>query len=94
MNKIIQATVLDNYRIDLTFNDGKSGIVDLSHLAGKGVFAAWNDYTIFRQVTIGETGELLWPGGLDLCPDSFYMKVTGQTPEQIFPNLNHELSHI
>ena len=31
------------YRIWIRYDDGASGVVDVSHLAGRGVFAAWND---------------------------------------------------
>ena len=39
---------LTDYRIHLEFSDGEKGEVDLSHLAGKGVFEAWNDYGFFK----------------------------------------------
>ena len=38
----------------------------------------------FRKTSIGEDGELVWDGGLDFCPDSLYMKITGQSPEDYF----------
>ena len=44
MNKIVKVDVLKGYRIDLTFADGTQGIVDLSDLAGRGVFSLWSDY--------------------------------------------------
>lgn len=31
----------DGYRLWLCYSDGSAGEVDLSHLAGRGVFAAW-----------------------------------------------------
>ena len=38
MHKIINVSVLQDYQLKLEFDDGKAGIVDLSHLVGKGVF--------------------------------------------------------
>jgi len=90
MFTITHVEVLENYRLDLAFADGTRGIVDLSRLAGDGVFASWNDYNHFRKVRIGETGELIWPDNIDLCPDSLYLKVTGKKPEEAFPTLNQE----
>ena len=55
MHKITKATVLENYRIELTFNDGTQGAVDLSGLAGQGVFDLWNNYAEFEKVRIGES---------------------------------------
>ena len=39
--------------------------MDLSDLAGKGVFSKWNH-------------KVAWPGGIDLCPDALYVEVTGK----------------
>jgi len=39
----IQIKPLENYRFWIEFSDGVEGIVDLSYLAGQGVFALWND---------------------------------------------------
>ncbi len=93
MHKIIKADVLDGYRLDLVFQDGTHGTVDLSDLAGRGVFSLWNDYAEFRKVRIGTTGELVWADQIDLCPDSLYLKVTGKKPEDIFPRLKHQRTH-
>jgi hypothetical protein len=93
MHKIINIDVKDEYRIDLDFDDGTKGTVDLSDLAGQGVFVAWDDYSKFRDVRIGDTGDLRWGGDIDLCPDSLYMKVTGKKAEDIFPDLKREPTH-
>ncbi len=53
------------------FDNGVCGVVDLSDLVGKGVFAVWRDPHIFQQLQIGSFGELAWLGKIDLCPDSF-----------------------
>jgi len=44
----------------LAFDDGVSGVVDLSELVGRGVFALWDDRQVFEQVRIGSFGELVW----------------------------------
>ena len=90
MNRIELVTPLDNYKIYLEFADGTTGIVDLSEYAGKGVFALWNDYTLFKQVEIGSSGELVWGDIADLCADALYMKLKKIRPEEIFPNLRRE----
>ncbi len=84
---------LSGYRVEVTFGDGVRGVADLSDIAGKGVFAAWSDRAVFESVRIGDTGELVWDGGLDLCPDSLYLKITGKRVEEVFPALNHEALH-
>ena len=91
MIKIIEANTLDNHRLRLKFSDGVEGVVDLSDLAGQGVFAAWNDPAFFEQVQISSMGRgLEWANEIDLCADSLYMSVTSQTAQQLFPKLAHE----
>ncbi len=85
--RIVDARARERYRIWLKFADGTEGEVDLSYLAGKGVFSEWAEKNTFAKVDIGPDGELIWPGGADLCPDSLYMKVTGLNPDQVFPKL-------
>ncbi len=91
MFKPMQVKALPNYKLWLKYSDGVAGEVDLSHLAGKGVFALWNDYTAFEQVYIGESGQVAWTEEIDLCPDALYMKLTSQTPEQLFSKLKTEI---
>lgn len=84
---------MEGYRVNLSFADGTTGQVDLSDLAGHGVFLPWQDYAEFQKVTVGDTGELAWPCGIDLCPEALYLDVTGKKPEEEFPLLQHGLSH-
>ena len=93
MYKIIHVNVLQDYKIKLKFDDGQQGIVDLSHLVGKGVFSSWNDYNTFQNVKIGTSGELVWSDQIDICPDSLYLKMTNQKPEDLFPNLKHKVAY-
>ncbi len=59
MHRILQVIPLPDYRLQVHFTDGVQGEVDLSNLAGRGVFAAWNDRECFSKVTIGESGQVL-----------------------------------
>ncbi|NLG83941.1 MAG: DUF2442 domain-containing protein, partial [Firmicutes bacterium] len=72
---MVMEDVPGNYCLELEFDDGVSGSVDLSHLAGKGVFALWDDYRVFEGVRISSSGELVWGDKIDLCPDSLYLKI-------------------
>ena len=68
---------LEPYRIWLRHDDGVEGEVDLSHLAGNGVFAAWEDHSFFAGVYLGPIGGISWSERIDLCPDALYMRLTG-----------------
>ncbi len=91
--KISKVKTLTNYRLDLEFDDGVRGIVDVSENVGKGVFAVWCEPLVFEQVSIGSAGELIWANRVDLCPDALYLKVTGKNPEGLFPALHNQCIH-
>ena len=90
MVKITKVQVLKNYRLEVAFDDGVCGVVDLSDLVGKGVFDLWRDPQAFEQVRVGSFDELSWGDKIDICPDSLYLKVTGKKPQDIFPALRRE----
>ena len=71
-----------DYRLWIRYADGVEGEVDVSHLAGRGVFEIWNDYAIFEQVAIGEHGQIAWGENVDICPDAAYLEITGMTLEE------------
>ena len=81
---------MEDYKIHLEFADGTTGIVDLSEYAGKGIFSIWNDYRVFKAARIGPSGELIWEGVADLCPDALYLKLKNIRPEDLFPSLRRE----
>ncbi|MDQ7029185.1 MAG: DUF2442 domain-containing protein [Ardenticatenia bacterium] len=93
MPKLIEVKPLENYRIWVKYSDGVEGVVDLSELVGKGVFAVWNDYREFQKVHIGPSGEISWSDDIDLCSDAIYLKVTGKKPEDLFPKLRELAIH-
>ena len=81
------------YHLYLEFADGAKGEVDLSRLAGKGVFTVWNDYHFFENVRIGDHREIKWDNEIELCPDSLYLELTHKSPEDLFPQLQREQPH-
>ena len=91
--KITEAKPTDRFGVFLRFDNGASGTVDLSHLAGHGVFRAWLQKDVFEQLSISPSGALQWPGDLDLCPDSLYLQMVGKTAGEVFPALRHSLAH-
>jgi len=83
--KITDAKLIDRFRVSLRFDDGAVGTIDVSHLAGHGVFRAWLQEGVFEQLSISPIGALTWPGDLDLCPDSLYLQMVGKTAAEGFP---------
>ena len=93
MKKVIAVKSLDNFKVWVRFNDGVEGVADFSDLAGQGVFTLWNEYSNFEKVRAGSSGELVWSEHVDVCPDMTYMRVTGLTPEQMFPALKRAAAY-
>jgi hypothetical protein len=87
MARPIEVKALANFRIWLRYNDNTQGEVDLSDLSGRGVFKAWDDAEFFRSVRLGSHGAIEWGGQIDLCPDAMYLRLTGKSPDEIFPIL-------
>ena len=80
-----------NHRIWLRYSDGAAGEVDLSHLAGRGVFTAWNDPACFEAVHIGPSGSVAWGEDIELCPDDLYMRLTGKSVAEVMPGAQLEV---
>jgi hypothetical protein len=91
--KILEVRPLANYKIWLKFTDLSSGNVDLSHLAGKGVFESWNQYENFKNVAIENGRRLVWPDEIDIDADSLYIKLTGKTVDELFPAIKEDYVH-
>lgn len=93
MLKPVEVRALPDYRLWIRYSSGVSGEVDLSYLVGQGVFEAWQDLHFFETVHIGPGRQIAWNDDIDLCPDALYMKITGQRPHELFPNLQAESVH-
>ncbi len=91
--KILEARPLDSYKLWLKFEDDTAGDIDLSHLAGKGVFTLWNNYEDFKKFSIENGRSLTWSDEIDIDADSLYLKLTGKKPEELFPALKEESTY-
>ncbi|MCY3656969.1 MAG: DUF2442 domain-containing protein [Chloroflexi bacterium] len=76
------------FRVWLRYADGSEGEVDLSDLAGQGVFEAWTDAAVFEAVVITPHGSIAWSDAIELCPDALYLELTGTSVEELMPGLS------
>ena len=68
--RVRTVTVLLDYCLSVTCNDGATGAIDMSQLIFSekpGIYSALKDTQLFNQVRI-ELGALTWPNGADLDP--------------------------
>ena len=78
--RILEVRHVCDYRLALTFTDGETAELDFKDMiVGRGgVFAALEDVEEFRRVEVdAEAGTLVWPNGVDFCPDVLYSRATG-----------------
>ena len=79
--RVKQVRYLGDYRLELGFADGVTGELDFrERIVGRGgMFMPLEDVEFFKQVQVDvEAGTLVWPNGVDLCPDVLYSQVTGK----------------
>lgn len=75
----------EGFRIWLQYADGAEGEVDLSELAGKEAFVAWEDRTFFEKVYVADHRAIAWNDEIDLCADALYLEITGKSAEELWP---------
>lgn len=72
--KIIEAEYLQDYQIQLTFNDGLSGVVNFLPFLDKGVFVSLQTIDEFTKFSL-ERGVITWKNGVDIAPEFLYSRV-------------------
>lgn len=72
MRKIIEATAYPDFTVELTFDNGASGRIDVKPRLHGPVFAPLRDPDMFAQATVDKFGALCWPNSADLSPDALY----------------------
>ena len=78
--RVIKAELVEGYRVRIAFSDGASGVIDFrDRIVGRGgVFEPLEDPKVFASFAIDEeAGTLVWPNGVDLCPETLYALATG-----------------
>jgi len=72
--KVTKLKVLPGHRLQVTFADGLSGIVDLSKDKLDGILAPLADEIYFAQARLAD-GVVTWPHGAEIAPDAMYDEV-------------------
>lgn len=70
-----------NYWLELSFTDGTKKQLDFRQMiVGRGgVFEPLEDIELFKQVKVdSDAGTIVWPNGVDFCPDVLYSLATGK----------------
>jgi len=80
MIDLVEAKHVEGYLVELLFEDGKKGTVDLSlYVTRGGVFSRLADMAYFKRFAVNkELGVLCWPEGQDIAPETLYHAATGE----------------
>jgi len=71
--KIETAEYAGQYKLRLTFEDGKSGVIDLEGQLWGEVFEPLKDVEQFKAFRVDdELSTVVWPTGADLAPEFLY----------------------
>ena len=77
---IISARYVSEYKIELTFENGRSGVVDFKKFISKGgIFNKLSDLDFFKRFQLNqELGVITWDDEIDVAPETLYSEATGE----------------
>jgi len=74
-----QASYINDYRLNLTFNTGESGDVDLQDIIFKYHAALpLRNIREFKAFKLDEWSTVIWDCGFDISPETLYERATGK----------------
>jgi hypothetical protein len=79
--KAVKIVHAGDYRLELYFEDGLKATVDFKDrvYAHGGVWLPLRDVDFFKQARVDpELQTVVWPNGVDICPDVLYALAAGQ----------------
>ncbi len=76
MISVISAEYVEDYSVSFTFNDGKTGVVDLSDTLWGPMFEPLKDVNEFKKFTVSSIFDTIcWENGADISPEYLYERV-------------------
>lgn len=85
---VISANYVKDYKIRVTFENGKSGTIDfLPYIKKGGIYSKLKDIEYFKRFHINkELGIITWEDEIDIAPETLYSDATGEPlPEWMYP---------
>ncbi len=78
---ITKAKYLNEYKVEVSFNDGREGIADLSNALKGKVFESLKSISRFSAFKVDDELEtIVWPNGADLAPEYVYFQAFKNDP--------------
>lgn len=73
MTKLISVKPLDDYTLELNYENGEKRLFDVKPYLGLGIFEELNEKSYFQNVTT-MFDSITWQNGQDFSPDTLYLK--------------------
>jgi len=79
---VTNAEYVEEYKIQVSFNNGREGIADLSDALKGAAFESLKNKANFTAFTVDKELEtIVWPNGADLAPEYIYYQAFKDDPE-------------
>jgi len=80
--RITNARYLEDYKVEVSFNDGRKGIADLADALKGSMFEPLKNKSLFSRLVVDkELDTIVWSNGADLAPEYIYFQAFKQEPE-------------
>ena len=86
--KPVKVSALSNYRIQVFFEDGVNGIVDLKDMVHKGIFKTLQNVSFFNKPYI-INGAIAWSEDLEIDSNNIYAEISGVNPSEFLHRSLH-----
>ena len=80
---------IKEYHLEIEFETDEKGTIDFCEFAKRGgVFSGFADIEYFKKVSIDPLwGVLVWPGDVDIAPETIYRLATGKSSDETVENM-------
>ncbi|MDO9161420.1 MAG: DUF2442 domain-containing protein [Methylococcaceae bacterium] len=79
---ITNARYLEDYKVEVSFNNGRKGIADLTDALKGAMFEPLKNKTLFSRLVVDkELDTIVWSNGADLAPEYIYFQAFKNEPE-------------
>ncbi len=92
MMKVIKVDAMPDYKLQVTFNDGITGMVNLKSFIETGIFSELKNYQLFNKVyTTGYS--IAWSDELEIDAITIYAEILNKKPEDVLTSNSHYASN-
>jgi hypothetical protein len=79
---VTDASYLEDYKVEVAFNNGRKGIADLTDALKGPMFEPLKNKTVFANLVVDEELDtIVWSNGADLAPEYIYFQAFKNEPE-------------